>query len=51
MKITERYLHVFDDTLQEAQSRAGALMSQLAITGQRPKPPQKKTTRRLTVVK
>lgn len=48
---TERYLHVFDDALQAAQSKAGALMSQLAITGQRPNPPEKKAARRLTVVK
>lgn len=48
---TERYLHVFDDALQAAQSRAGAFISQLAVTGQRPKPPEKKTARRLTVVK
>lgn len=48
---TERYLHVFDDALQAAQTRAGAFMSQLAVTGQRPTPPEKKTARRLTVVK
>lgn len=48
---TERYLHVFDDSLQAAQTRAGSFISQLAITGQRPKPPTGKPARRLTVVK
>lgn len=49
---TERYLHVFDEAVQSAQTRAGCLLARMAVTGQRrtpPEPDEPKT--RLTVVK